>query len=68
MSEVTVYGLFCFCIMKMSIWVSGSLTSDNEGQIICDVLISHEQYSIIGNECISTYPMITLPGKVEPLL
>lgn len=42
-----------------------ALASD-KGQIIYDALITHEQYSIIGNECISCYPMIILPGKLGP--
>lgn len=44
-----------------------ALTSD-KGQIIYDALMTHEQYSIIDNECTSCYPMIILPGKLEPLL
>lgn len=44
-----------------------ALTSD-KGQIIYDALMTQEQYSIIDNECTSCYPMIILPGKLEPLL
>lgn len=44
-----------------------ALTSDNEGQIIYNILITHE-HTTTGNECISGYPTIILPRKLEPLL
>lgn len=38
--------VFWFCIMKMSKWTFGALTSDKEGQITYDALMTHEQRSI----------------------
>lgn len=61
-------GYFGFALWKWPYGHLEALTSDTQGQIIYDSLITHQQYSIIGNECISGYSMIILLGKLEHLL
>lgn len=58
---------FGFALWKCPYGHLKALLSDEEGQIIYNALITHEQYSAIGNERVSGYPMILL-GKLETLL
>lgn len=63
-----VVSCFGFVLWKYPQGHLEAFLSDKEGQIIYNALITHEQYSITGNECISGYSMIILLGKLESLL
>lgn len=69
MTEVSVCGLFCVLVfMKTFMWAFEDLTFNKERSNYIWCFDNPWTIFYHWNECISGYPMIILPGKLEPLL